>query len=237
MNAHEPKPHRGTGRTLALLAATALVGLSAGSARADLMKYTYSGTVSGVGSTTGSAMGQAFTGTFSYDPSTQGTGPSTDGTSQHIYGQPGISPTTVANGPGLDVSVGGQSIYNSSAVNLIVTQFDHAGQYGYAPGPLTHIAATNLNINDGASVLVVLDLASPNKSVLPSLAAPAMIHFADFSSATLSVYNFAGGVQSSLLYRGNISSLAQTAPEPSTVILLGVAAAGWIARKKFRRAA
>jgi hypothetical protein len=230
-------PRRGPARLAAVLMTFAFVAMSGPIAHADLMKFSYSGTITSADASTGVTPGATISGTFAYNPTGSVATNTYPGNASYVSGQTLMTPQAIADGSGLTVNVGGKSIYsNTSGVNVAVTQFEFAGQYGFAAGPSTTVAITNLNV-DSAPVLVSLELTSPYKALYPSLASPAMLKLSDFSSAIISVYDFTGGVQSSLLYRGTIDTmLPAPAPEPSTVIILGVAVAGWFARSRRRSA-
>ena len=140
---------RGSGRSVAVLMTFALAAIGGQAAKADLLKYNFSGTL-----TDGGTPGSSFSGTFAYDPNATVAGPTSPGTTQNLSGDTMLSPQSVANGSGLTVSVGGTPIYsNTSGMNMIVSQFEYAGEYGYAPGPRTTVAITNLNV-DNSPMLV-----------------------------------------------------------------------------------
>ena len=237
MFAPDLTPRLGPGRLIAALLTFAGVALGGQSARADLMKFSFGGTISDAAASTGATPGSSFSGTFAFDPNATVAGPSYQGTTSNLSGQTLMSPTSIADGSGLSVSIGGTPVYaNTNGTNVSVSQFDYAGQYGYAPGPRTTVTLTNLNV-DNSPILVSLELTSAYKALYPNLNAPTSLKLSDFSSAILSVYSYTGGVQSSLLYRGTVDNLVPSpAPEPSTILILGVAVAGWYARSRRRSA-
>jgi hypothetical protein len=213
-----------------LLAVGLALALAPGS-HADVIHYEYSGVISWADPSTGVAAGTPFSGTFAYDPASQG-GLSIEGLTQYISGYAQTFPNSHPDGSGLTLEVGGTPIYSlAGGVQVGVENFQYAGQYGFAPSPLTSIGITNENVDDGP-LTVWLGLTNPNRSLLDSVQLPATLNLADFPQATLDVVGNASAPHSGALYEGTIDTLSITVPEPAFVTLLGIVGAGWLARSR-----
>jgi hypothetical protein len=212
-------------RRLAWLAPLLLLGLTRG-ADASPIRYDYTGVVTSAGASSGVGVGDAFSGSFTYDPGTTQPGVGIEGTNS--YSLLGDSSLEV---PGRATEVAGGRI----AVG--VTDFPPGGPFS-PPGPgSSRIGLVMLSAGYGPTATLTLD--SPDKSVLGgSLALPAVLSLADFPSATLSYADTNMHGDPAYSYSGVIQTLtAHAVPEPasSTMLCLMMAmAAGWAAR--WRRA-
>ena len=158
-----------------------------------------------------------FSGTFSYDPTgTPSGGIGFEGFSQATYGHSLNYPGSVADGSGLTLQIGGQTILaNPGGVSVALSEIDYTGQYGYrdASGlqnPYTSVTISNENV-DGGPLEVALGLTNPTLSLSNSFYP---LTLAEFPDAQLGVTLFTNP-GSETLYTGTIDSLVEVAvPEP-----------------------
>ncbi len=222
-------------RGLALGLVFGLMNVMSPTLSGAVIEYQYSGTITWADPSTGIAAGSPFSGTFAYDTSITQPAISIEGSNQYFSGSSGGAfPGGGANGSGLSLAVDGHSMYSTQAgLQVGVSEIEYAGQYGYQSSPQTHVTVSNGNLSD-PSLAVSLNFGNSTSAVLHSLAIPSAINLADFNQAQLTVDdNSAVGKP---LYTGTIDLLSPApVPEPSFVSVLGVVAAGWVARKKGRR--
>jgi hypothetical protein len=186
------------------------------------------------------APGTRFSGTFSYDPSEAPTSLITiEGSVQTIYGKGPGFPNGVPDSSGLSLQVGGQSVYSyQGGLQVSVAEID--GKYGYTDGH-GNPAAPNMDVNisngnvDNGPLTVALDLKNPSQAPLDSLHPPTYLSLADFPQAQLNVTELTNP-GTTTLYTGTIDTLTAV-PEPTTAVLFGVAAVGWLAHARRRRRA
>ena len=222
-------------RSLACLTILATAG---DRARADVIRFAYTGTITSADPSTGVAAGTPFSGTFAYDPLFKLQGPSYEGNTQYISGAAAGIPGSIPDASGLTVDVGGKSVYShTGGIDVAVFNIRYAGEYGYHYNPSTDLSISNTNIGD-FPFAVFLEFINYSRSVYPALDSPTKISLPDFPSSILSIYAPAVGGASPLLYAGRIETLtAIEAPEPSTAILLGVAVVAGLFRARRTRPA
>jgi hypothetical protein len=216
-----------------LLTAAGLVAATSPTSRADVIKYDYSGVINSADPSSGVTPGTRFSGTFAYDPASKAF-LAIEGLNQYISGHSDSMPDSQPDASRLTLDVGSQHTYShTGGVQVAVFNIATPGQYGYQLSPQTSIGISNANI-DGGPLLVSLTLRNLDRSVLPSLNLPATLSLTDFPEAKLVVVGNAGSPQPKTLYEGTIDTLTLQVPEPAWASLLGVAAAGWVARRRRR---
>jgi len=223
----------GLWRALALVAG--IVNVMGAGASGAIVEYDYQGIITSVGAASGIAPGTRFSGTFAYDTDVKNPAISIEGTNQYFSGVSDSFPGSKADSSGLSLTVGDQHVYSSQGgLEIGVNEIEYAGQYGLDSSPMTRLTFSNGNVSN-PSLAVSLELSNPTSAVLHSLALPSRVSLADFSQAQLLVVGNPGSAQSQTLYMGTIESLREsTVPEPALATLLGVAAAGWMARRNSR---
>ncbi len=239
-------PTTSTRRPWAVVAAVvAFLASVATESRADRIEYRFSGKLNDAdpstpAATDGHAAGTPFTGSFAYDPNETPTVSSTiQGSSNYMFGQAG--PNTSPDSSGLSIQVGGQTVYSlTGGLGLTVDMtptpgvIPTPGPYPLPTNPHTHVGfSSGLG---GASMVAGIDLWNDNAAVLGSLAPPSSLNLSDFTAA-MNIVADPGTAQSRILYQGTIDVLVEvTTPEPSTLLVIGLAGAGFLARRKFARA-
>jgi hypothetical protein len=219
-----------------------LIGIPSGAASAALIQFDYGGVITSADLSTGVAPGTHFSGTFAYDPTTtRFFEMMIEGLNQYTYGHMPGDPSSIADGSGLTLQIGGRTVLaNPGGVQVAVSEIEYPGQWGYAnasgdpASPFTTVGISNANV-DGGPLRVALDLKNPTRSVFGSLDPPTTLNLADFPQATLDVTELTNpGVKS--LYTGTIDSLVEIpAPEPAWATLLCLGAIGWFARSSRRQ--
>ncbi|MFI5458959.1 MAG: hypothetical protein ACHRXM_26320 [Isosphaerales bacterium] len=215
-----------------------VIAISDVAAHASPIQYQYGGVITAADPSTGVAPGTRFSGTFSYDPAKLSGGFQIEGSFQAIYGRSANFPDSVADGSGLILQIGGQTVLaNPGGVQVSVAEIEYPGQYGYRDtsgnlqNPHTSVSISNENV-DGGPLLVALGLTNPTRSVFGSLTLPTTLNLADFSQAQLSV-TLMTNPGSKTLYSGTIDSLVEIpVPEPAFATLLCLAAIVWFARTR-----
>ncbi len=213
---------------LALVAALGLLAGGPSAARADLMRYQFSGQAFLNGSSTPTP----FSGSVAYDPTEATSMTSTSpGFKSTAFGNYWNVPGTQADSSGLTLNVGGKDVISETGgLGVAVNQPTGTGQ------TLTGLSLTSTL---GQPLQATLAFSNPSKAVLSTLNPPSSINMSDFNGVSLQVYqnNTSGGVSNqSLLYSGQITSFAAVpAPEPSTVALLGLGAVGYYLRSRAKR--
>jgi hypothetical protein len=222
-----------------LIVVVALIGWSA-DVRASAITYEYGGVITSAEPSSGISPGTRFSGTFTYDPKDLAEGVEIEGDRNYQFGRvPGFPSPAGTGVDGLTLSIGGQSIASLSSV-LGVDLYEPAlGGYTLISGQPLH--ETFLTIDNGGGspgdpITVQLSLSNLGSTVYPSLAMPATINLADFTSATLNVSSDQPGGPSFTGTIDKLLALPTPAPEPSTVIVLGLGLAAWLARARFRTA-
>jgi hypothetical protein len=219
-----------------------LIAFSDVATHAASIRFGYGGVITSADHSTGVLPGMRFSGTFTYDSAAKPSGElRIEGSNQYIYGRSENFPGSVADGSGLALQAGGQTVLaNPGGVQVAVTEIENPGQYGYRDaggnpaGPSTTVTISNENI-DGGPLRVSLSLSNPTRSVFGSLAPPTALSLTDFSQAQLSVTELTNPGSKSL-YTGTIDSLQEIpAPEPALTTLLCLAALGWFTRSHHRQ--
>ena len=199
-------------------------------AHAPPIQYQYGGVITQADPSTGIVPGTRFSGTFSYDPTgTLSGGIGFEGFSQATYGHSLNYPGSVADGSGLTLQIGGQTILaNPGGVSVGLSEIDYPGQWGYRDAngpanPYTTVTISNENV-DGGSLEVALGLTNPTRSLGNSFYP---LTLAEFPDAQLGV-TLLTNPGSETLYTGTIDSLVEMAvPEPAFTTLLCLVAIGW----------
>jgi len=216
----------------------AVMAVSDVAAHASPIEYRYGGVITSADPSTGVAPGTPFSGIISYDPARPSGGIGFEGYSQVNYGLSENYPDSVADGSGLTLQIGGQTILaNPGGVMVSVSDIDYLGQYGYRDtsgnpqNPHTTVTISNADV-DGGPLQVALSLTNPTRSVSSSLPA---LNLADYPQARLNVAESTNS-GSNTLYTGTIDSLVEIpVPEPAFTTLLCLAATGWFARMRRHR--
>ncbi len=213
----------------ALVATLALLAGGSSAARADLMRYQFSGMTTPNGSPTPTP----FSGTVAYDP-TEATSKSSNspGYKSTAFGNFWNVPGTPADSSGLTLNVGGTNVISETG-GLGVAVYQPTG----LPQPLTGLSFTSTL---GQPLQATISFSNPSKAVFSTLEPPSAINTSDFNGATLLVYqntNNGGAPGQSLLYSGQITGFSPvpSTPEPSTAALLGVGGLGLYLRARSRR--
>ncbi len=233
-------------RFLVRVASLALVlcWMGASAARAELMRYQYSGVVTDVhdlyGSlataltTTGSTatfdrgvtVGQRITGTFAYDPAEQpnNTNPPPGEVSTN-YGQ--IFGVGKPNSDELNVMIDGRT-YLHQTNGLSVSAQPGSSAVGMVP--TTDVLISNQYVSDSFNNGVSLSFQGGSQALYPPFGPPATLNLADFSRAELSAHGGWGDNS----FQATIDSLTliNSTPEPATWLILGSAALAYLARRR-----
>lgn len=220
-------PNRLSPRRLAsgLVLALALFWPSA-AAKAELMRYEYSGVITSASPDAPSPVGTRFSGTFAYDP---GEAPAPSAQQHGVNTQFGlVFGTGKPDSDELTVSVGGRSVYEQRG-GLEVASFAGIGQgargvnLGISSGNFADLPITN----------VALQFVGGDGRLYPLGMPPSAVHLGDFARAKLFVNS--QNTSGFFSYQGTIDSLvAVPTPEPSTACLL-VAASIALAWRRRRR--
>ncbi len=224
-------------RWFGFAAACGLVAATATGASANLIRFDYGGVIASADPSTGIEPGTRFSGSFAYDPAGAVAGIGFEGLHSYDFGRSDGWHRPTPDSSGLTLDIGGKSVYAyHGGLGLIVT----GDETFYAPGRGTSISIHNADIGGLSPLGISIDLSNPHANLDPSLAPPTSLNLGDFPSATLSVYWTApGGPQQNLMYRGTIDTLTLTptisTPEPTSLTLLAMAVAGWLARQGLRR--
>ncbi len=221
-----------------LAAASAIFDLAV---QASPIQYQYGGVITQADPSTGIVPGTRFSGTFSYDPTgTLSGGIGFEGFSQATYGHSVNYPGSVADGSGLTLQIGGQTILaNPGGVSVGLSEIDYPGQWGYRDAngnpvsPYTTVTISNLNV-DGGPLQVALGLTNPARALGNSFYP---LTLAEFPDAQLGV-TLLTNPGSETLYTGTIDSLVEMAvPEPFCATVLCLIAIGWFTRSRSCRRA
>ncbi len=221
-------PNRLSPRRLALGLVLALAPFwPSAAAKADLMRYEYSGVITSASPNAPSPVGTRFTGTFAYDPS--------EAPSNSQFVPPGqtshfglVFGTGKADSDELTVAVGGRSVYEQRG-GLEVASFAGIGQ---GAGNV-NLGISSGNFGDLPITNVALQFVGGDRGSYPLGTPPSSVKLGDFASAKVFVnsQNMSGFFS----YQGTIDSLtAVPTPEPSTACLL-VAAGSALAWRRRRR--
>ena len=223
-----------------VLFASLVVTLSgiAATAHAELMRYEYHGVVTQVNSSfnskvettqgpsatffTGSiAVGDRFTGTFAYDP--------TEAPNQRLLGVGERSDHYGKSFDGgkpnedqLTVAVGGQTYLNQTDGLEIGS---HPGTSASGAAPTTNVKISNDHVWDLFNTRAQLDFVGASPAHYPPFGPPPQLKLSDFQSAELSAGDWSG-----IEFQGSIDSLKllSNTPEPSTGLILGSVALGYL---------
>ncbi len=218
-------------------------------ARAELMRYQYSGVVTNVTeapsdqsvvfTTPGGPgifdkivmAGQRFTGTFSYDP-TEAPNPNAaqPGEASQHYGS--LFGDGRANADELTALVGGKTFLNQSAGGLQITPSPGFSASGMPA--TTNVLFSNQYVSDLFDTTVSLNFEGGKQTLYPLTGPPAQLNLGDFNLAEFSAR---AGMFGEFSFRGTIDSLTliNSTPEPSTWLILGSAAAAYLARRRSAR--
>jgi hypothetical protein len=222
---------------LTALVLVAMIGWSA-DVRASAITYEYGGVITSADPSSDIAPGTRFSGTFTYDLKDLAEGVEIEGDRNYQFGRvPGFPSPAGAGVDGLTLSIGGQSIASLSSVLGVGLYEPALGGYTLISGQPLH--ETFLSIDNGGGspgdpITVQLSLSNLGSTVYPSLAMPATINLADFTSATLNVSSDQPGGPSFTGTIDTLLALPTPAPEPSTVVVLGLGLAAWLARSRSR---
>ena len=229
-----------TARRLAMCIGIFTAGHSAfhEAARGSPIAYQYSGVITQADSSTGIALGTPFSGTFSYDPEKPSSGLAIEGFSQLNFGVSTTSPGSVADGSGINLQIGGQTILaNPGGLAIATYEIDIPGdQDRLGPSgshdPYTTVVISNSQVVDTKPSPGRLNLTNPAVGLGNSINP---LSLANFPDAQLSV-TLASASGTQTLYTGTIDSLVETAvPEPTVASLLCLAAIGWLVRNRHER--
>ena len=218
---------------LALGLLAALNSIFCAASAAAPIQYEFGGLITQADPSTGVAPGTPFSGTFAYDPAKISGGISIEGLNQASFGQANW-PGAVADGSGLSLQIGGQTILaNPGGVSIATSFVDYPGQFGYrdASGPAhpyTTVSISNLNV-DANPLQVVLTLNNPTvgfgDSTFP-------LNLTQFPNAQLNV-TLLTNPGSKTLYTGTIDSLVElSVPEPTLGTALCLVAIVWFLKKQ-----
>lgn len=224
------------GRSKTLLMAASILVTLAPAARAVVIEYDYTGVITSADSSTGVAVGTPFSGTFTYDTSGPHGNLEIEGFSQINYGRSVNYPGFPANASGLTLDIGAQQVASvQGGIGLSIFDIPYPNAYGYKDNPTTTLTFSTENV-DGGSVATSLSLSNPNLSVPPLLQVPGSLSLDDYPVSGIVVTDNSKGPQNRIvLYTGTIETLTPVpAPEPAYATLLGLFAAGWLARERRR---
>ena len=199
------------------------------------IQYEFAGFVTEADSSTGIAPGTRFSGTFAYDPAKISGGISIEGLNQANFGQAANWPGSVADGSGLSLQIGGQTILaNPGGVSIATSFVDYPGQFGYrdATGnpenPYTTVVISNSGV-DTNPLQVALILNNPTVGFRDSTFP---LNLTQFPNAQLNV-TLLTNPGSKTLYTGTIDSLVElSVPEPTLGTALCLVAIVWFLKKQ-----
>jgi hypothetical protein len=156
-----------------------------------------------------------------------------EGFSQAAFGLSANWPGSVADGSGLTLQIGGQTILaNPGGLAIATYEIDYPGQYGYTDAsgnpksPYTTVVISNSYVGDNP-LQVALNLTNPTRGLGDSIYP---LNLAEFPSAQLSV-TIPNSSGTETLYTGTIDSLFElSVPEPAGATVLCLVATAWFGR-------
>jgi hypothetical protein len=225
----------GRGRCRIGVALLALAVCGPAGVEASAVTYEFGGVVTSGDPSAGIAAGMRFSGTFSLDPQELSRGG---------YGLQGdasysVAPTASPASESMTVSFAGGPTFTLPPGSLGVNVWEQ-GLSGWGSPSGEPLTGTQLIISGTlpGGIPIQLDLFNPAQTLDPTLAVPSPIRLGDYPTAQLqelaplSSITVAPG---SPLFVGTITSLEPMAtPEPTTLLILGPALAGWLALRRSR---
>ncbi len=229
-------------RCVALLALSAawLVGAGAANVHGSVIEYQFSGVITSSDPSSGVASGTPFSGTFSFDPSTNSLGLGFEGFGQMLYGgaSSGVASPSSSN-DAFHLQVGGQSVLNETgSLEISESYMRYAGQFGYLdPHGTPDPPHTSVIVGtDGPSTLSAsLSLSNPSSWVPLQVDHPGDLNLGQLPDATLTLWKHAAGAGSMMFFQGTIQSLTavpNNTPEPPLATFLLLASGAGFARSR-----
>jgi hypothetical protein len=216
------------------VALLALVACGPAGAEASAVTYQFGGVVTSGDPSEGIAAGMRFSGTFSLDPQELSRGYGFKGDQSYSVA-PTVSPASEA----MTVSFAGGPTFTLLPGSLGVSVWE-PGLSGWGSPSGKPLTGTDLTISGTlpGGIPINLDLFNPGQTLDPTLAVPSPIRLGDYPTAQLqglapsNSFKVAPGTP---VFVGTITSLEPMAtPEPTPLLILGPALAGWLALRRSR---
>ena len=224
----------GRGRCRIGVALLALVVCGPAGVEASAVTYEFGGVVASGDPSAGIAAGTTFSGTFSLDPQELSRGSAIKG--DGFYS---VNPASSPASESMTVSFAGGPTFTLPPGSLGVNVWE-IGLSGWGSPSGKPLTGTDLTISGTlpGGIPIQLDLFNPGQTLDPTLAVPSPIRLGDYTTAQLqelapsNSFKVAPGTP---LFVGTITSLEPMAtPEPTTLLILGPALAGWLALRRSR---
>jgi hypothetical protein len=221
-------------RPLALALAAALVGAAAGTAAASPIEVDFQGIITSAGSTSGVNVGEAFSGSFRYDPNANLPWVGFEGSKNYAIGQGG----SVDPSAGFAVDVGGRTLFDYRGALNVNLQDTPSDGYWY-PGSTASSRIAVRGPTEVGGWFPTVNLANPERSVFGGLMSlPSTLDLRDFPEAELVVQGLTSP-DPSHSFDGHITSLTvkpipAPVPEPAwaTGACLALAVAVSLGRRR-----